>query len=80
MTRTRLHFPRSTALRSTAPPVSAAILAVKAAYVQGLVLFFTSLAFLWWFDRCVLHWCGVQQPCTFCNSLASKRGRAGRVF
>jgi len=40
------------------PPVTrllflfaAAILAVRAAYVQGLVLFFTSLAFLWWFDR-----------------------------
>ena len=45
--------------------------------MQGLVLFFTSLAFLWWFDRCVPHWRGVQQTCTLRSSLASKRGRAG---
>lgn len=26
------------------------MLATKGAYAQGLVLFFTTLAFLWWFD------------------------------
>ena len=45
-------LPWSCLHRSAPPrPASAAILAVKAAYVQGLVLFCTSLAFLWWFDR-----------------------------
>jgi hypothetical protein len=33
-----------------APPSAAALLATKGAYAQGLVLFFTTVGFLWWFD------------------------------
>lgn len=32
------------------PTLPAAVLATKGAYAQGLVLFFTCVAFLWWFD------------------------------
>ena len=46
--------PASTTKPRTTPPpapLPAALLATKGAYAQGLVLFFTSVAFLFWFDR-----------------------------
>lgn len=37
--------------RCPSPLNAAALLATKGAYAQGLVLFFTTVGFLWWFDR-----------------------------